>query len=242
MPRFNRPSLLLALIWISATVAAQAGEPAHSTAEEGSGINLGLTHLLDALPGESLQLPPAIKSGRRASIDLLGEGTEVVESLLRGTARRIDELADTLAATDEENLPQGLEGYCPVTLAERRWLPGDPRWSNCYEARVYYFAGPHERDLFVQNPSRYAPAHSGLDAVLLVDQGVSVEGNRRHGVWYKDRIFLFSSERALERFTSNPDRYLVKPKEPTANALRPAASVSELFRSQPFESAGLRGE
>jgi thiol-disulfide isomerase/thioredoxin/YHS domain-containing protein len=104
--------------------------------------------------------------------------------------------------------PLGLDGYCPVTLAEeQQWMLGDRRWGAVHEGRTYLFRGPEEQQRFLARPEQYGPVMSGDDVVLAVDDGRSVPWRREHGVFYGGRIFLFSNEASLEKFSRLPDRY-----------------------------------
>jgi thioredoxin-related protein len=106
------------------------------------------------------------------------------------------------------NPPLGLDGFCPVTLAERqRWVRGDPRWGAKHRERLYLFAGPEEQRRFFADPDRYAPVASGNDIVLASEQGQAVSGTREHGVFFGNRVYLFSSEASLEKFSRNPGIY-----------------------------------
>jgi protein disulfide-isomerase len=116
------------------------------------------------------------------------------------------------AAPQVSNLPAppplGLEGFCPVTLAEQsRWQAGDRRWGVIHRGRTYLFAGPMEQQKFLSNPDRYGPAASGQDVVMALDYGQSIEGKRALGREYQGRIYLFSSEASLNAFVANRDRY-----------------------------------
>jgi YHS domain-containing protein/thioredoxin-related protein len=101
-----------------------------------------------------------------------------------------------------------LDGYCAVSLCEKQqWLQGDRRWGAIHRGRTYLFAGPEEQRRFFQDPDRYAPVLGGVDIVLATEHGQSVPGMREHGVSYRNRIYLFSSEETLSRFAENPGRY-----------------------------------
>jgi hypothetical protein len=41
-----------------------------------------------------------------------------------------------------------------------------------------------------------------------VESGQLVAGKREHGVFYRDRIYLFADEEALQRFGQRPDEYV----------------------------------
>lgn len=118
-------------------------------------------------------------------------------------------LATTPAATDPYgSMPVGLEGYCPVTVADRGvWTEGRAQWGVRHRGRTYLFAGPEQQQAFLAAPDRYAPVLSGDDPVVVFDQGRSTPGRRAFGVTYQSRMYLFSSAETRAAFTANPDRY-----------------------------------
>ena len=116
--------------------------------------------------------------------------------------------APPAATAPPGNPPLGLDGFCPVQLSEHhRWIAGDRRWGAIHMGRTYLFTGPDEQKRFLANPDRYSPVASGHDPVLAMDQRQLVPGRREHGVFYEGRVFLFSSEESLERFSQAPNRY-----------------------------------
>ena len=120
-------------------------------------------------------------------------------------------------AVASQKPPLGLDGFCPVTLKEsplpandpRRWVRGDPRWGVNHRGKVYLFAGPKERDKFLQPNAadEYAPALGGADPVLAFTEGRMTTGKRDFGVWYGGMMYLFSSEASLQAFSQNPTYY-----------------------------------
>jgi len=121
--------------------------------------------------------------------------------------------------------PLCLEGYCPVELSENgKWVAGDREYGIRHKGRTYLFAGPEQAQRFWNNPDRYAPAHSGHDVVLFVEQGEMAEGSRRHGVFFGEKIYLFSSESTLERFSQNPHHYVNQ----LAQAMRAKAATTQM--------------
>ncbi len=111
------------------------------------------------------------------------------------------------------NPPLGLDGYCPIQLRDDmlanlpRWTLGDLRWGAVHRGRTYLFAGPEQQRRFLADPDRYAPALSGNDVVMAVDQGQAVEGRREHGVLFSSQVYLFANEASLEKFSKNPHHY-----------------------------------
>ena len=106
------------------------------------------------------------------------------------------------------SMPVGLEGYCPVTLAERGvWVEGRAQWGVRHRGRTYLFATAEQQKAFLADPDRYAPALSGDDPVVAFDAGKSTPGQRRYGVTYQSRTYLFSSTETRDAFAANPQRY-----------------------------------
>lgn len=104
--------------------------------------------------------------------------------------------------------PVGFDGFCPVTLAEQaKWAEGRAQWGVQHRGRTYLFVGQEEQQRFLANPDRYAPALSGDDVVLAFESGQQMPGQRRYGVTYQARIYLFSSLETRSRFAANPQAY-----------------------------------
>lgn len=124
-------------------------------------------------------------------------------------------------------MPLGMEGYCPVTLAEKgQWVEGRAQWGARHRGRTYLFAGEPQQRAFLSDPDHYAPALSGDDPVVAFDAGKSVPGQRRYGVTYQSRIYLFSSPETRTTFSANPQRYTARvavaenPPSPSGTILR----------------------
>jgi YHS domain-containing protein len=81
------------------------------------------------------------------------------------------------------------------------------RFGAIHHGRTYLFAGLAEQQRFLGNPEAFSPVMSGDDPVLALDENKSVPGHRKHGVFFSNRIYLFSSEGTLATFSKNPGRY-----------------------------------
>lgn len=104
--------------------------------------------------------------------------------------------------------PLAMDGYCPVRLVEKQvWTLGDRRYGVIHRGRTYLFAGPEEQSRFFVNPDQFSPVLSGSDVVVALEQGQMVPGTREHGLFYGNKIFLFSSEETLDKFLRNPQQY-----------------------------------
>lgn len=111
--------------------------------------------------------------------------------------------------TDQHgSMPVGLEGYCPVSLLDKGvWMEGRAQWGVRHRGRTYLFATAEQQTAFLADPDRYAPALSGDDPVLACDARKQVPGQRRYGVTYQSRMYLFSSPETRTSFAANPQRY-----------------------------------
>ena len=105
-------------------------------------------------------------------------------------------------------MPMGMEGYCPVTLMEEgAWVEGNVQYGARHRGRTYLFAGAAEQQAFFAAPDRYAPVFAGDDPVLATDAGQRVAGDRRYGLTYESRTYLFASPDTLNAFTASPEVY-----------------------------------
>lgn len=109
----------------------------------------------------------------------------------------------------ENPMPLGLEGYCPVTLVEKsKWIEGRAQYGVRHRGRTYLFAGVEQQQAFLADPDRYAPALSGDDPVMALDGGKSTPGQRRYGVFYQSRVYLFATPETRDAFLADKDRYM----------------------------------
>lgn len=101
-----------------------------------------------------------------------------------------------------------LDGMCPVELVEqKKWVAGNTQWGAYHRGRLYLFSGERQQQRFLANPDYYSPVLSGYDPVVATDQHSFVLGHRKHGVFYKNRIYLFANEENLSRFYQAPSRF-----------------------------------
>lgn len=104
---------------------------------------------------------------------------------------------------------QGLDGYCPVTLVEKRvWRKGDVRFGAVHRGRTYLFASDEAQKKFLANPDHFAPILSGIDAVQYTSNGRTVEGKRDFGVVYRGQVYLFENAASRDAFEKTPDQFV----------------------------------
>ena len=128
-----------------------------------------------------------------------------VQATYASQAAGIEDLEET---PPQKTMPLGLEGYCPVALMETgNWVEGQARWGARHRGRTYLFSGLEQQQTFLSDPDRYSPALSGDDPVAAIDGGKTSAGQRRYGVTYQKRIYLFESPETRAAFAANPQRY-----------------------------------
>jgi len=105
----------------------------------------------------------------------------------------------------------GLKGFCPVVLRDdHELIDTNPAFSSTFELKTYLFSSSDAKGQFDKNPSKYAPSHAGADVVSLASHDEAVEGSLDHAVWYRDRLYLFSSPESLATFNRAPAKFAVK--------------------------------
>ena len=128
-----------------------------------------------------------------------------VQAAYASQAASTEDLEET---PPQKTMPLGLEGYCPVALMETgSWVEGQARWGARHRGRTYLFSGLEQQQTFLSDPDRYSPALSGDDPVAAIDGGKTSAGQRRYGVTYQKRIYLFESSETRAAFAANPQRY-----------------------------------
>ena len=104
---------------------------------------------------------------------------------------------------------RGLKGFCAVALRDARDLKNAlPEHTSTFKGRTYYFSSDEAKATFEKHPELYAPISGGNDIVLLKEK-VTKEGSLDHAVWFKDRLYLFTSQKTLEQFVATPKEFVI---------------------------------
>jgi YHS domain-containing protein len=102
----------------------------------------------------------------------------------------------------------GLKGYCLVTLkTERKLVKGRDEFRSVYQGHIYRFVSAQAQEQFANDPARFAPALKGNDAVILASGEKASPGNLDHAVWFKGKLYMFTSETTLNTFRASPARF-----------------------------------
>jgi YHS domain-containing protein len=122
------------------------------------------------------------------------------------------QVSSTTARAQPTKTTLGLDGYCCVSLTNQDgtaavWIKGKPQIGIKHRDRIYLFSNQQNLQLFLSNPDKFSPVLSGFDPVLFTDHRRLIDGQRKYGVAYKKRVYLFQNEFTLRAFWNSPDRY-----------------------------------
>lgn len=102
-----------------------------------------------------------------------------------------------------------LEGYCPVTLGQKRsWVKGDPQFQSDYKGQRYQFVSQAAQQEFQVHADRYVPQFLGCDPVVVWTTDRAMAGSIEWGAYYDDLLYLFTTEENRRKFKQAPDKYL----------------------------------
>lgn len=119
-------------------------------------------------------------------------------------ARREAKLA-LIAAREGET---GMKGFCIVELRDQRDLvDAVPAFRSTYNLRTYHFSSLEAKIEFDKAPRKYVPAYDGNDPILLSTESEEREGSLDYALWFKGRLYLFTSRENLEVFQADPVLY-----------------------------------
>ncbi len=112
------------------------------------------------------------------------------------------------SGTSSQPTSVGLKGYCPVCVVEmKKWMKGISQFSAQHDGKTYLFPGEEQRQMFLKNPEKYAPALGGDCVVALVELGKRVPGKLNFGALHDGRLYLFANEKAKGMFLANHEKY-----------------------------------
>lgn len=102
----------------------------------------------------------------------------------------------------------GLQGYCPVCVIEmKKWVKGKPSIQAQYDGKTYYFPAEDQRQKFLADPAKYAPALGGDCAVCRINMNKKMPGSVQYTALHNDRLFLFPNADIKKKFMAEPNRY-----------------------------------
>jgi hypothetical protein len=88
-----------------------------------------------------------------------------------------------------------------------------------YGGAVWRFRNSGNRNAFAQNPDVYMPQFGGYDPVMLA-RGTATPGHPHLWVVTEDRLFLFHTREARDRFAADPQHTIAAASAQWPNVLR----------------------
>jgi YHS domain-containing protein len=117
---------------------------------------------------------------------------------------------DKLQKIAERSELTGLKGFCPVALRDSRELKdARPQFQAKFNGKIYNLSSAEAKAKFESDPDVYAPAAGGQDVVLAASEATDREGSLDRAVWYRNRLYLFSSKESHEEFVASPATFAV---------------------------------
>ncbi len=146
-------------------------------------------------------------------------------------ALAVPEVANTvdLIVTNPET-GVAIEGFDPVGyFTEGKPMKGDANFAAEYQGAVFHFASAENRDLFTQDPERFAPAF-GAYCTQTLAMGSLTPASPLHWTIHGDRLFLTRSAEANKAFRE-------KREETITAGRRFWADASDAFQHKPNTAA-----
>ena len=98
-----------------------------------------------------------------------------------------------------------LGGLCIVSAVEdRELIRGAAKYQILYRGHTLYFASIDKKQQFQSSPNTYWPMLDGACALALLEDEKRVEGSLEFAAVFRKRIWLFSSQKAMDEFLSDP--------------------------------------
>ncbi len=160
--------------------------------------------------GKKMAVPKPSDPQAPASI-VSNEPSQAVPSTAKDSSAEIQPAIVVSEASEPSIDPPliGLEGFCPVLLHEKReWVAGNDAITADYRGVRYVFSSAASREVFLKNPSTYAPQDLGCDAVVLTDTQRAITGSIRFGAFFDQKLYLFQSPENRDQFKQNPLKFV----------------------------------
>jgi len=103
-----------------------------------------------------------------------------------------------------------IRGYDPVAyFTENEAIEGNKDISFDYEGATWFFSSEVNRELFEENPIKYAPQYGGYCAYA-VSRGSSASSKPEYFTVYEDKLYLNYSKSVYKKWLKDKDKYIDK--------------------------------
>lgn len=135
--------------------------------------------------------------------------------------------AEMFEQNPEQFVP-ALGGDCIVCYAKMdQRVPGKLQHGAFHRGRAFFFPGPKEKQMFMENPAAFADADIALNgncAVCLQKMGKNVAGKQEFTAIHHGMRYLFPSDREREMFLQNPAEFAQQANLDSAATSEPAGA------------------
>ncbi|QDV53160.1 YHS domain-containing protein [Gimesia fumaroli] len=142
-----------------------------------------------------------------------------------------EEVKNVFVANPAKYVP-ALNGDCSVCFAHHDGVrnPGKIDHVSFYQGRVFLFPNTQIKSVFDQSPQKYADVDLACDGkciVCKIDGGKDVPGKPEFTAIYKGKRYQFPSETVMQKFQSNPAKYVGKKAgaQKTSSTTTPASQL-----------------
>jgi YHS domain-containing protein len=102
-------------------------------------------------------------------------------------------------------------GYDPVAyFTEGRVMKGSEEFSYDWLGTPWYFASSKHRELFIGEPTKYAPQYGGYCAGEVASNGVTINIDPEAWAIIGGKLYLAYSKEFMAKFKANPSDILAK--------------------------------
>lgn len=128
--------------------------------------------------------------------------------VLQMSTRVLVTLAAALLSAGARAGEPALGGHCAVCAVEAgKWVTGSDKHAATFDRQTYRFPSAKEKEAFLADPAKYAPALGGDCAVCLVNAGARMPGKVEFAVVHNKRLYLFPSAKERDAFKADPKKY-----------------------------------
>lgn len=161
------------------------------------------------IPGRVIQSAPMQGQIIQSAPPIQGRVIQSAPMQTQGSSTRAAQPPSTQGSNSRSQMASvGLEGYCPVCIVKmKKWVKGSPAFQASYDGKTYLFPGEEQRQMFLADPAKYAPAIGGDCSVCLAEMGKRMPGSIYHSAINDNRLFLFPNAELKQKFVSNPNKY-----------------------------------
>lgn len=110
------------------------------------------------------------------------------------------------AVSTEENGDVAIQGYDTVAyFTENKPVKGEPAYDHMWQGARWLFANSRHRDLFVENPRKYAPRYGGFCSGAMV-LGSKVRSDPQAWKIIDGKLYLNYEKAGMEQFALDADK------------------------------------